>query len=328
MKALCIGSSLIEVTCPINGVIGENEIYRYTEKIECCGGHASNVAYMLGKWGVETYIASIVGADDFGNKIKKDLENVGVKTDYIETSFDKGTGMSVVLLNNTNKNKTVLEFANNNHLKKFAFSVEPNIIVTDGMDYNATVTAFDKYKHAKKMLMTNNVTKEIYELGKFVNYIILNKTTAELMTNAKIDYNNSGTIVDIYNKIKQKYEQAEIIITLGERGSVYAINGQVKVMPTIRTNIVDTNGAGDVFAGAFIYGIGRDFGFEKSIAYATIAASMSTTKMTSRLSIPTLTEVSTYYDNKFGASNNPNNNQNNQVSNTGVNQSNVNTQNT
>ncbi len=330
MKALSIGSSLIEITCPINGVINENNIYHFTEKIECCGGHAGNVAYLLGKWGVESHIASIVGSDDAGTKIKKEYENIGVKTNCMETSFDKGTSMNIVLLNSTNKNKTVMEFSSNSNLKKYAFSVEPDLIITDGSDYNATVTCFDKYKNAKSMLMISSITKEVLEIGKFVNYIIINRRMAEEMVNLKIDYNDSSTIVNVYNKIKQKYEKAEIIITLGERGCVYAINGQVKMMPTVRCDIVDTNGAGDVFAGAFIYGMGRDFGLEKSIAYATIAASLSTTKMTSRLSIPTLTEVSTYYDSKFGANNNPNNQNNTQVNmntNTGANQNNVNSQN-
>lgn len=314
MKALCIGSSLIEVTCPVNGIINENNTYNFQEKIECCAGHAGNIAYMLGKWGVETHIASIVGSDDAGNKIKKEFENIGVNTSYIETSFDKGTGLSVILLNTTNKNKTVLEFANNSNLKKYAYSTEPDLIVTDGMDYNATVTAFDKYKNAKKLLVINNVTNEIYELGKFVDYIIVNKNAAEIMSNMRIDYNDSGTLVNVYNKVKQRYEKCDVIITLGEHGSVYAINGQVKIMPTIKMEIVDTNGAGDVFAGAFIFGMGRNFGLEKSLAYATIAASLSTTKMTSRGSIPALIDVSNYYDSKFGAQNNPNNQVSNNTS--------------
>ena len=87
-----------------------------------------------------------------------------------------------------------------------------------------------------------------------------------------------------------KFEKAEIIVTLGERGSMYAINGQVKIMPALKVGIVDTNGAGAVYGGAFAYGMGRDFGLEKSIAYATIAASLSTTKMTIRGGMPSVSE--------------------------------------
>jgi len=307
MKVLCIGESLLEITCPINDQIVEGQKLRLSEKIECGAGHAGNVAYLLGKWGVETYIASMMGADDAADKIKKEFETIGVKTDYIETSYDKSTSQNIVLVNKTNKNKSTYEIVSNFNLKKYSFSIEPNLIVADGNDFNATVAACDKYSTAKSFLLASRINNEILELCKYVNYIIFNKDTSEQMSNLKMDFNDSSSLVNVYNRLKQKYNKSEIIITLGEKGCVYSINSQVKIMPTVRTEVVDTNGAGDVFAGSFIYGIGRDFGLEKAIAYATIAASFSTTKMTSRMSIPSLTEVSTYYDNKFGAENNPNN---------------------
>lgn len=307
MKTLSIGSSLLEITCAIPGVIQENQTIRLDNKIECGGGHAGNVAYLLGKWGVESYIASMMGADDTANKIKKEYEAIGVRTDFIETSYDKPTSQSIVIVNTTNKNKTILEIASNSFLKKYSFTVEPDIIIADGNDLNATIAAFDRYPKAVSYLMVTRSNNEVLELCKYVGNIIFNKEMAEIFAQAKIDFNNSGTIVNVYNILKQKFSKAEIVITLGERGCVYSLNGQVKIMPPVVVQIEDTNGAGDVFAGAYIYGMGRNFGLEKSIAYANIAASLSTTKMTSRMSIPALTEVSNYYDSKFGPQNNPNN---------------------
>ena len=52
MKVLCIGESLLEITCPVNEIIQERQKLRLEEKIECGGGHAGNAAYLLGKWGV------------------------------------------------------------------------------------------------------------------------------------------------------------------------------------------------------------------------------------------------------------------------------------
>ena len=307
MKTLCIGSSLLEITCAVPGVIEENQTVRLENKIECGGGHAGNVAYLLGKWGVESYIASMMGADDTASRIKKEYEAIGVHTDFIETSYDKPTSQAIVIVNTTNKNKTTLEIANNSYLKKYSFTVEPDIIIADGNDFNATVAAFDRYPKATSYLMVSRSNNEVLELCKYVGNIIFNLEMAEVFSGGKIDFNNPGTIVNVYNKLKQKFSKSEIVITLGERGCVYSINGQVKIMPPVVVKIEDTNGAGDTFAGAYIYGMGRGFGLEKSIAYANIAASLSTTKMTSRLSIPSLTEVSSYYDTKFGPQNNPNN---------------------
>jgi len=306
MKVLCIGESLLEITCPVNDIVTESQNLTLEEKFECGSGHAGNIAYLLGKWGIETYIASMLGADDAAEKIKKEFETIGVKTDYIETSYDKSTGQKIVLVNKTNKNKTVLEIVSNSNLKKYSFSIEPDIIIGDGNDYNATIAAFDKYSDAKTFLKVSKYNNEVLELCKYAKYIVFNKEVSELISKVKMDFENSSTLVNIYNILKQKYSKSEIIITLGERGCVYSINGQVKIMPAVRGEVVDTNGAGDVFVGAFAYGIGRKFEFEKSITYATIAASFSTKKMTSRMSIPSLTEVSGYYDNKFGINNNQN----------------------
>ncbi len=333
MKVLCIGSSLLEITCSINAPIKENSLMRLTDKTEVGGGHAGNIAYLLGKWGVETYIASMMGADDTANKIKREFEAIGVKTDCIETSFDKPTSQAIVLVNATTKDKTILEISSNAFLKKYAFGMDPDIIVSDGTDYNASVAAFDKYPKVMSVLSVTNPTQESLDLCKYVNHIIFNKLSAEKISGLVIDYSNGNSLVNVYNKLKQRFSKSEIIITLGERGSLYAVNNEVKIMPTMIAEIMDTNGAGDAYVGAYVYGMGRGFGTEKTVAYATIAGSLSTTKMTSRNSLPALNDVSTTYEKKFGTlnvntnTNNGSNNINNSNSNVPLNNAPANNQN-
>lgn len=307
MKVLVIGKSCIETTCIINEKFEEGKTIRVENKTECSGGLAGNIAYLLGKWGIETYIASMIGSDDGATKIKKDFEAIGIKTDYIETTFDKKTGQILSLVNESTRNKTILDLISNSYLKKYSFGIEADIIVSDGNDFNATAAAFEKYSKIPTFLVITRVDNEILELCKYGGYNIFSKAAAEKITGIKFDFSNSATLVNIYNKLKQKFAKSEIIITLKERGVIYSINGQVKIMPPVRTAIIDTNGAKDVFVGSFVYCMARNFGLEKSLAYASIAASMSTTKLTSRNSIPALIDVSNYYDAKFGAQNNPNN---------------------
>lgn len=308
MKILCIGESLLEITLPMNYALIEGAKYNLVEKYENGGGHAGNIAYLLGKWGAETYIASMVGADDAANKLKKEYEMIGVRTDFIETSFDKGTSITMSLLNTQNKNNTIIKADSNNKLKKYAFTVEPDVIVTDGYEYNASIAAFDKFSKAKKILIAVTNNNDTLELCRYSNYTIFNMSTAENVAGLKIDFNNTATIVNVYNRIKQKFPNQELIITLGEKGCVYSVNNQIKIMPPAKMELVDTNGAFDTFSGAFVYAITKSFDLERSIAYASIAGSLSTAKITGRNSIPALIEVSNYYDGKFGSQNNPNNN--------------------
>ena len=84
MKAVCVGHATFDTTLPINGYPKENIKYRIKEKIECGGGPASNAAYLLSKWGINTAFVGIVGDDYYGEKVIEEFKNIGVDTTYIE----------------------------------------------------------------------------------------------------------------------------------------------------------------------------------------------------------------------------------------------------
>ena len=73
------------------------------------------------------------------------------------------------------------------------------------------------------------------------------------------------------------------------------------------------NWAGDIFHGAFIYGIASGFDMEKTVMLANIAGGLSVQKMGSRLSIPSLSEVLDYYAKKVNGGNTTSQNPNPQT---------------
>ena len=88
LKVLCLGHISYDIIFPLKGFIEENKKIRIKEKIECGGGPASNAAYLLGKWGIETYIAGVVCNDLYGNEIKNEFEISNVNTKYLEIRND------------------------------------------------------------------------------------------------------------------------------------------------------------------------------------------------------------------------------------------------
>ena len=96
----------------------------------------------------------------------------------------------------------------------------------------------------------------------------------------KFDYNNPSTLVAIYDKLQNKYPNGSIVITLEEKGCLYQVGNEIKIMPGLKVQPVDTTGAGDIFHGAFTYGIANNFDMEKTI--------------------PNLSEVLDYYAKKTG----------------------------
>ena len=55
----------------------ENLKYRIHEHIECGGGPASNGAYLLAKWGMDTTMMTAVGNDIMVNKLLRSFVMLG-----------------------------------------------------------------------------------------------------------------------------------------------------------------------------------------------------------------------------------------------------------
>ena len=314
MKILCIGHSSWDMTVPVDDYPIENTKYRFSEKYSAGGGPASNAAYLLGKWGIETVIATTIGSDDFGTKIKKEFQDIKVNTEYIETNYEKETSFSFILINKKNGSRTVFNVATEHPaLKKLNYDFTPDIIFTDGHDYGATQNAISKYQNAISVIDAGRITPELLELCKYIKYIVCSKGFAETVTGMKFDFNNPQSLVNIYTKLQNKYPNSNLTITLEEHGCLYTSGNEIKIMPGLKLTPVDTTGAGDIFHGAFTYGLANGFDMDKIVTFANIAAGLSVTKMGSRLSIPSLSEVMDYYNARFNVSGLPQTNNTGEV---------------
>ena len=300
MKVLVIGHSSYDISCPVEEYPVENTKYRLDENVTCGGGPAGNAAFLLGKWGVETFYAGVVGSDDFGSKIKKELETASVNTDFLETNYEKPTSLSFIMINKKNGSRTLFNIAGERPtLKKYDFNIEPDIILIDGHEYAASMSALNKFPNAISIIDAGRITPELKELCKYCKYLVTSKGFAETMTKIKIDFANPNSLVQVYTALKNMYPKSEIIVTLEDKGALYAVNNEIKIMPGLKVTPVDTTGAGDIFHGAFTYGISKGYDLEKTVRYANIAAGLSVTKIGARLSIPSVVEVSNYYNEKF-----------------------------
>jgi sulfofructose kinase len=67
-------------------------------------------------------------------------------------------------------------------------------------------------------------------------------------------------------------------VTLGERGSVFFHAGQLQAFAAPRITPVNTNGAGDVFHGAYALALTRGLDWAQAVRYATATASLKCTR--------------------------------------------------
>jgi sugar/nucleoside kinase (ribokinase family) len=80
-------------------------------------------------------------------------------------------------------------------------------------------------------------------------------------------------------------------VTVGENGAIALDGDALLAAPGFPVTVVDSTGAGDVFRGAYIYGIVRGWSFERQLWFANAAAAVSCTKPGAMGGVPALAEV-------------------------------------
>ncbi len=295
MKIMCIGQSAYDITLPLDHYPIENKKIRIQGKVECGGGSASNCAYLLAKWGLDTYFAGVVGNDYYGDKIKNEYSKIGVNMKYLQTDSTISTTSSYIISNTSIGSRTILTSRDKNiQMRPMLVDDEFDYLLFDGYERDFSMEVIRKNPNAVKILDAGSMKEATVEFAHIVDYVVCSHDFAEEFSHVKIDYEKIDTIKEAYDKLKQEFGH-NVIITLEDRGCFTYSNGY-KLIPSIKVKAVDSTGAGDIFHGAFVYALASGFDIEKALLFSNITGALSVLKIGSRLSIPTLEEVTKKYN--------------------------------
>jgi len=84
---------------------------------------------------------------------------------------------------------------------------------------------------------------------------------------------------------------AHVVLTLGERGVVFLDGDRFGRMDAFAVDAVDTTGAGDVFHGAFCYGLTQGLAVDENLAFASATAALKCRRLGGRAGIPSREDV-------------------------------------
>ncbi len=283
MKILCIGHSAYDITTPLDAFPKENTKNRVHERIECGGGPAGNAAYLLAKWGMDVYIAGIVGNDLYGKRIRDEYRTVGVNTDYLQLSDDHITTSSHIIANTSNGSRTILTYRPSDmKMHNVDIDIEPDIILVDGQEYEMSKKVIEQNPDAVVIIDAGRDRKEVRDLCYMSDYVVCSQEFMELVSGVPIK--DEESLTKAFNTLENEFNTT-IVVTLEEAGCAYKNNGVVTIVPSVKVKAVDSTGAGDIFHGAFTYGIACDWPLEKVLRYANVAGAMSVTRIGGRNSI-------------------------------------------
>lgn len=311
MAIVHIGLSCYDQFFFVTETPAENVKTFTTKFMESGGGPAGNAAYVTGKWQAPTYILSTLKNDIYGNKLVEEYNEVGVNTDYVTINERQISPLSSVWVSAktaartivTNKNNGEKVFTAEDYAKfdalatKLNASDETHIILIDGHEPEIAAYIIPRIKNKKVVLDADAIRDTVMNLLPLVDYCVSSEEFAEKLLGEQLEASNFAAALEKIESLCAPGNRP--VITLGERGGIYLANHQMTSYPAYDVKAVDTTGAGDIFHGAFCYGIAAGWDLSKVVQVAALTSAIKIEQQGVRNAIPTLDTVLNTYENEL-----------------------------
>lgn len=292
MKVLNFGSLNLDYVYDVDHFVREGETLSSKDMNVFCGGKGLNQSVALAKAGIKVYHAGAVGSAD-GAMLLDALKSVGADISYIK-KYDMASGHAIIQ-KNKNGNNCILLYggANQNIGVEFIKEVLDDfdrgdiLLLQNEISNLAFIVDEGASKGMRIVLNPSPLNEKIFECDlEKVEYLILNEIEASDILGA------SDTGEDeLIEKLTKRFPNTKIMLTLGEKGSVYVDKTKKIRQDIYKTEVIDTTAAGDTFTGYFIAGIVSGTDVETAMKQAAMAASITVSRKGASPSIPFANEV-------------------------------------
>lgn len=289
MRLAVVGSINMDMTVTAERIPLKGETLMGDSISYIPGGKGANQAVAMARLGAEVEMFGCVGDDSNGEKMLDNLKKSGVKTDHIKVLENVPTGIAMITVGENDNTIIVVPGANGKvdkayvdeikeELKSYDMVVLQHEIPLETVHYIVEFCAENKIKVVLNPAPAATVPMDVIEK---VTYVTPNEHEAVLI------FGNELSTEELLKKYPEK-----LVITQGSRGvSTCLMNGEVLTVPARPAKVADTTGAGDTLNGAFSVRIAGGADIREALAYANVAASLSTEKFGAQSGMPTAAEV-------------------------------------
>jgi len=262
-------------------------------KKRASGGSAANTIIAASYFGSNCFYSCKVGNDEAGKFYLSDLNDAGVSSNESNHNDSGKTGRCVVMVTPDAErtmhsclgiSQTISEKELNlEALKNSQYLYLEGYLVTSDSARQAAIAA-------KKVAEQQGIKTALTFSDPGMVEFFKDGLTEMLSTGVDLLFCNeeeaktwSGkqTLEDIATELKKVAKT--FAITLGAQGSLIFDGTQTHKIEGVPTKAIDTNGAGDMYAGAFIYGLTHGYSYVEAGRLATRASSETVSHFGPRL---------------------------------------------
>lgn len=292
MKILNFGSLNIDYVYGVEHFVKKGETLASDSLEVFSGGKGLNQSVALARAGVSVHHAGVIGED--GVFLLEVLEKAGADTKQVQVRKDVRTGSAVIQTDRNGDNCIILYGgANRNVTEEYIDEVLGRYGEGDFLILQNEISRLPylvTQAHRKKMEIVLNpspVNERLWEVPlEYISYFILNEIEAAQI--AGIESEEAEVLLD---RLRNKFPEAKVLLTLGEKGSVYRDREHTFYQKAIPVDTIDTTAAGDTYTGYFMAGIIEGRQVHEAARLAAFASSMAVSKKGAAPSIPSMEEV-------------------------------------
>ncbi len=253
------------------------------------GGSAANSMIAVAQLGGSAAYGCLVGDDEFGKFYSTEMSELGI-TLYTNPAEGGSTGSSVILITpdaertmNTclgvsaefgpeHISSKIMKDSEWLFIEGYLFStpkgqeaVRKAVSVAGKCGTRIAVTVSDAF-------IVDVFGEPLRETLKYADLVFANYTEAE-------KYVGSGD--DVIGRFQEEFTNS--VVTRGSEGAVVNFDGVRSEIAPVKTEAVDDTGAGDMFAGSFLYGISNGYDGQQAGNLASKLSSRIVSKLGPRL---------------------------------------------
>ena len=258
------------------------------------GGGPVATGLVAAKLGAEASYIGVLSADSGGEFLMRDFEKYGVDTSLIEVKEGYRSFASVLWLCEDSATRTCVFDKGDlpplvlGDAQKKAIA-EAALLMVDGNELEAAVEAASIARASKRPVL--------YDCGGLYAGVERLLALTDIMIPSEefaLGHTGASSAEEAAERLYDTYAPRVVVITQGKRGGILYDGERLRSYPIYPATVLDSNGSGDVFHGAFAAGVTRGFDFEKCCHFASAVSALKCMGVGARESVPDLDTVKRY----------------------------------
>jgi sulfofructose kinase len=254
------------------------------------GGQVASAIVACKRWGLRVRYSGKVGDDAAGNFQRAEMRREGVRANWV-VARGRSSQIAYILVDEISGERTVLwrrdaAIALRPAEVKREWVSKAKVLLVDGHDTAAAARAAKFARESNTLTVGDfdNRYPGVEKLLHFVDYPITSRDFPRRLTGEK-------NLLKALPRIFEEYRCRAAGATIGRLGVIVWDGEEFHLCRGFRVNAVDTTGAGDVFHGAFAFGLVKGWALDAILEFSCAAAALNCTAVGARGGIASLREI-------------------------------------